>query len=459
MRLPRLSLTEDALADFDDALHKEWLITNGLGGYSASTVLGLNTRKYHGLLVAALHPPGDRTVCLAKLDEDVQVGNTVYQLGANEFHGKIFPKGYLLLKEFSLSPFPSYTYIMRDAKIEKMIFMPKEKNAVAVVYDVLNSSDADAAFRIFPLLTCRHFHSVIDRWRTPLSFSQQQRDMEVKLAFDMPKVIIAARATAGCFIEKPVWIERLYYREEASRGESSTDDCYQPGYFEVIVQPKRKVKFAIISAAGETSEECMAMLDGFGCVIGDVEEQFKTEIASRGSILANFYGSHSQVAASDWLNWLLMAADTFLVKSRGGGSSVLAGYFWFETWGRDMFISLPGLMLATGRLEEARQIFLHFMAYCRRGLIPNYVEDKSGEAVYNTVDATLWYINAVLHFLKHTGDFTFVQKQLWDGLKAIVDFHEHGTDFSIHLDSDAVLAHGPLLTCMDAKVESGYTAG
>ncbi|MEM2081432.1 MAG: amylo-alpha-1,6-glucosidase [Candidatus Bathyarchaeia archaeon] len=453
MRLPRLSLTEDALADFDDALHKEWLITNGLGGYSASTVLGLNTRKYHGLLVAALHPPGDRTVCLAKLDEDVQVGNTVYQLGANEFHGKIFPQGYLLLKEFSLSPFPSYTYIMRDAKIEKMIFMPKEKNAVAVVYDVLNSSDADAAFRIFPLVTCRHFHSVIDRWRTPLSFSQQQRDMEVKLAFDMPKVIIAARATAGCFIEKPVWIERLYYREEASRGESSTDDCYQPGYFEVIVQPKRKVKFAIISAAGETSEECMAMLDGFGCVIGDVEEQFKTEIASRGSILANFYGSHSQVAASDWLNWLLMAADTFLVKSRGGGSSVLAGYFWFETWGRDMFISLPGLMLATGRLEEARQIFLHFMAYCRRGLIPNYVEDKSGEAVYNTVDATLWYINAVLHFLKHTGDFTFVQKQLWDGLKAIVDFHEHGTDFSIHLDSDGLLAHGPRLTWMDAEVD------
>ncbi|MEJ5327745.1 MAG: amylo-alpha-1,6-glucosidase [Candidatus Bathyarchaeia archaeon] len=453
MKLPAISFTNKELEHFDDAIQREWLITNGLGGYAASTVLGLNTRKYHGLLVAALHPPGNRTVCLAKLDEEVQAGNVVYPFGANEFHGKIFPQGHLFLKAFSVSPFPSYTYGVHSIKVKKTIFMPQEKNAVAALYKVLNGSDSDVKFRIFPLLTCRHFHSVIDRWRTPLCFSQQQHGSEVKLAFDMPKAAIAIRATTGRFIENPAWVERLYYREEANRGESSTDDCYQPGYFEVIVPRNREEEFAIVTAASENSQECTAILHTVGSTIADVKRQFKTTMATRERMLAAFYASLSQVPPSDWLNWLLLSADTFIVKGAEGRISVLAGYFWFETWGRDMFISLPGLLLTTGRFEEARRILLHFMSYCKRGLIPNYVDDKSGEAAYNTVDATLWYVNAVLQFLKYTGDFKSVQKQLWEGLKTIISYHERGTDFDIRVDSDGLLVHGPRLTWMDAEVD------
>ena len=158
MKLPAIHLTQEALSSFDEALQKEWLVTNGLGGYASSTVLGINTRKYHGLLVAALHPPGNRTVCLAKLDEEICVGNNVYQLGANEFHGAIFPQGYKFLKEFSVAPFPRYVYTAQDIEVTKTIFMPSGKNVVAAVYKILNGSGSDVKFRVYPLLTCRHFH-------------------------------------------------------------------------------------------------------------------------------------------------------------------------------------------------------------------------------------------------------------------------------------------------------------
>jgi len=453
MKLPAITITREALEHFDEAIQKEWLLTNGLGSYASSTVLGVNTRKYHGLLVAALHPPGDRTVCLAKLDEEVYVGNNIYAVSANEFYGKIFPQGYVFLKEFSVSPFPSYAYNVQDVEVRKTIFMPKGKNAVAVTYKVLNRSGEEAKIRVYPLLSCRHFHSVVDRWRKPLGFSQKQNGGEVEVAFNTPKATVTARATTGEFNEKATWIERLYYREEASRGESSTDDCYQPGYFEVLAPPKREEEFAIVTAASENSQECHAILDAFGNAMCDVNEQLNRELEQREYMLAKFYGSHSEVPISDWLNWVLLAADAFMVKGDSDKTSVLAGYFWFETWGRDAFISLPGLMLATGRFEEAKKVLVDFTRRIKKGLIPNFVQDMSGEAAYNTVDATLWYVNAVLKFLKYTGDFKFVQNQLWEGLKTIVDCHTKGTAFGIRSDSDGLLAHGPRLTWMDAEVD------
>src|SRR4030067_1256326 len=173
MKRPAINLKGEELSRLDEALRKEWLLTNGLGGYASSTVMGVNTRKYHGLLVAALHPPGDRTVCLSKLDEEVSVGDNIYPLGSNEFQGKIFPQGYLSLKEFSLNPLPRYVYKVEDVEVRKTIFMPKEKNAVAVAYKILNRRSFDAEIRVYPLLNCRHFHSVVEKWRNPLEFSQK----------------------------------------------------------------------------------------------------------------------------------------------------------------------------------------------------------------------------------------------------------------------------------------------
>ena len=453
MNLPTLKLTQE-LSRFDEALKKEWLITNGLGGYASSTVLGVNTRKYHGLLVAALHPPGDRTVCLSKLDEEVQVGNKVYLLGANEFQGTFFPKGFIHLKEFAVSPFPKYTYTMGNIEVQKTVFMLQGKNVAITVYNVKNSTNSEVNVRVFPLLTCRHFHSVIDKSAKPLNFTQQQSSpREVQLTFNQPKTAIAIRATSGEFHEKPTWIERLRYREEAMRGESSTEDCYQPGYYEVNVPKNSEEKFAITATADESSQRNFQTLGAIGTDISDIDSLFKREIEQRNSLVANFYDAHPAVSHSDWLSWLLLAADSFIVKGSDNKRSVIAGYHWFESWGRDTFISMPGLMLVTGRFDDARNVLANFNAHCEKGLIPNFLADQTGQAAYNTVDATLWYVNAVLQYLKYTGDFEFVRSQLWNNLKSIIEQHVEGTSFGIHLDSDGLLAHGERLTWMDAEVE------
>ena len=454
MTLPNLSLTQAELLRFEDAIRKEWLVTNGLGGYASSTALGINTRKYQGLLVAALHPPGNRTVCLAKLDEELSLDSNLYSLGANEFYGAIFPQGYMFLNEFSVSPFPKFSYKVRDVSIQKTVFMPYGRNATVVVYKVFNGSSSEGKLKITPLLTCRHFHSVRNRYTNPLRFSQHQNSPnEVQLDFNFPQASITVQSTNVEFREKPNWIERLRYREEELRGESSTDDCYQPGYYEVFIPANNDDKFAIICAAGESRQQNAETIGSIGKEISDVEKVFRQELEHRSKLLVDFYSSQASLSASDWLSWVLLAADNFIVSGVNNRKSVVAGYPWFEAWGRDTFISLPGLMLVRGKFEDARNILFDFSAYCKQGLIPNFIQDQSGQPAYNTVDATLWFVNAVLQYLKYTGDFDFVHSQLWENLKIIVENHVKGTAFGIHVDDDDLLAHGPRLTWMDAEVD------
>jgi len=163
MKLPLITLSREMLSHFDDTIQKEWILTNGLGGYASSTALGLNTRKYHGLLVAALSPPGDRRICLAKLDEEVNIGNSTYPLGGNEFQSGIFPQGHTFLKEFSISPFPKYAYSVQNIEVQKTIFMTHVKNATIVIYKIWNNNNSDIKTLVFPLINWRHIHSVTDR--------------------------------------------------------------------------------------------------------------------------------------------------------------------------------------------------------------------------------------------------------------------------------------------------------
>ena len=453
MRLPTINLNQEDLSVFDKAINKEWLLTNGLGGYSASTVLGINTRKYHGLLVAALHPPGYRTVCLSKMDEDIHVKDEVFRLGANEFSGTIFPEGYKLLKAFSISPFPTFIYEFRGISVAKTVFMPKGKNAVGLIYNVLNKTPFELRMEAYPLFTCRYFHQVINRQENRLDFSQSQTDEEVQLAFNEPPVLVKAKAIEGRFAPKPNWVEHLRYREEEARSESSLDDCYQPGFFEFMIPRRKNKKFALVAAEANSNREVDVTLNEMGVSIKDVEGLLEKELNALSENITRFYRSHTQAQFSDWLSWALLATDDFIVQNEAGKKSVIAGYYWFEPWGRDTFISFPGLLLATGRFAEARGILSLFKDFIRRGLIPNFVEDSSGEPAYNTVDATLWYVNAVLQYLRYTGDFYFVKENLWPSLKTIVEYHLKGTDFGIHVDSDGLLAHGSRLTWMDAEVD------
>ena len=458
MRLPSISLGKETLSNVENAIRKEWIITNGLGGYASSTVLGINTRKYHGLLVAAFHPPGNRRVCLAKLDEEVKIENNIYPLNANEFQNGIFPRGYMFLKEFSVSPFPKYTYTVEGVGVQKTIFMPYEKNAVITIYKILNTSDFDVEIRVFPLINWRHFHSVTNRWKIPWQFVQKREDKEVDIRFGAPQSTLMINTTKGSYLATGKWIEKMYYREEAKRGESCLDDCYQLGCFQIDVKAKENGKFAITAVAYRNEDYARKVLAEIPVSMYDMEALYEQETKRHGNLLTKFYEEHEDIQAKDWLNWIILATSMFIVKGMNSKqNSVIAGYHWFGTWGRDTFISLPGLMLVTGRFENARQVFLTFKNHCKQGLIPNFFPDQAGQPAYNAVDATLWYVNAVLQYLKHTGDFRFVQEQLWEALKTITENHIKGTAFDIHVDSDGLLRHGSQLTWMDAAIDGQPT--
>ena len=454
MKLPLISLDRKALASFDEAIQKEWIITNGLGSYASSTVLGINTRKYHGLLVAALHPPGDRRVLLSRLDEEVVIGNSTYPLGANEFQNGVFPQGYGFIKEFSVSPFPRHVYSVQNVEVQKTVFMPHEMNAVVVLYKILNRNGFDIKFRVLPLVNWRHFHSVTNRWKVSAEPIQKCTDREVSVRFSFPQSALMLKATGGQYRPDGKWFEKMFYREEARRGESCLDDCYQVGCFEMGVTANRAESFAVVAVAGESEDGALNLMDRISVTLYDLSALFEKEAKRYDSLLTRFFEAHETAPAEDWLKWLVSATDAFVVRGIDAGyRSVIAGYHWFEAWGRDAFISLPGLMLVTGRLEDARRVFLTFKKYLRNGLIPNFLPDQTGPAAYNTVDASLWYVNAVLQYLKYTGDFRFVQEQLWESVKAIVESFARGTDFSIRVDSDGLLCHGVQLTWMDAAVD------
>ena len=260
----------------------------GLAATLPVQLLGVNTRKYHGLLVAALHPPGDRTVCLSKIDEDLIIGEKVYRLGANEFQGLIFPTGFEFLKEFSVAPWPKYVYNSDNVEISKTVFMPKNQNLVSVIYKIYNQNADQILIRLYPILTCRHFHTVGNQSKNPLIFNQKSGNKESEIVFQNPPATILLQSTHGEFHEKINWVNGLFYRVEASRGEASLDDCFQPGYFEITVPANEEKEFALTAAANPDGEGAKSALDSVGCSFSDIEISFSKELNARSSYFGAF---------------------------------------------------------------------------------------------------------------------------------------------------------------------------
>jgi predicted glycogen debranching enzyme len=261
-------------------------------------------------------------------------------------------------------------------------------------------------------------------------------------------------AIGGRYQSQAKWVEKVYYREESKRGESCLDDCYQAGFFEFEVRAGRNENFAVTAVADEDEDAARKIMMEMPVTLYDMTTLYERETARYENYLTKFYGTHAGIPTSDWLSLIVQDTDMFMVKGTDVESkSVIAGYHWFEAWSRDAFVSLPGLMLVTGRFEDARKVFLNFSRRIKQGLIPNFIPDPAGQPVYNSVDATLWCLNAVLQYLKYTGDFKFVQEQLWESLKSIISNHVKGTLFKIHVDGDGLLSHGSQLTWMDAAAD------
>jgi len=458
---PQIRVSGCELSRGEELLGSEWLVTNGLGGYASSTVLGVNTRKYHGMLVAAFHPPRKRMVCIAKLDEELRIRNVFYPLYANEFQGGIYPSGFHFLEEFSVSPFPRYVYALQNVKVSKTIFMPHGFNAVIASYHVENMNPVDVEVNVFPILACRHFHAVVDKWHNPPVFTQKINGEKVKIQVENPLTTIVVRAVHGVYNQSEKWLEKVYFREEHARGESHLDNWFQPGLFTFKIEGKSGGKFALVAVADENEAAADEILDEMPSTVYDVESLYEMEMGRRGKLLLKFYEEHEGLDVRDWLSWLVLAADTFIVEAlkRSGrrGGSVVAGYHWFEEWGRDTFVALPGLTLVTGRFEDARRIFLTFVDYSSDGLIPNFVPDLGPQPDYGCVDATLWFVNAVLQYLKYTGDFAFVKKNLWGTMKAFFENLVEGVYAKMRVDGDGLVLHDPRMTWMDTVVDGQPT--
>jgi len=455
MKLPKIKLEKEQLENLEFALNKEWIITNGLGGYASSTVLGLNTRKYHGLLVASFNPPVDRHVLLEKLDEEIEFDDKCLSLGSNEFQYGIKPEGYKFLEEFELNPFPTFRFNIEGIKIEKSIFMPQKWNATFILYRVFNPHPFKLTFKIYPLINARHFHSTTEKQKMRWDFVQTAHQQNVMVKMEHPKTFLMIGTSNGKYEAASKWINGIFYRTDASFGESCVDDYYQPGLFKNEVLPKSELKFYVLAVGGQVQEDVEKAFVRMDNKMENAEKMLEMEKERNIKFLENFKSSYKGVILEEWLKWLLLASDSFLVLRKHTNTfSVIAGYHWFEDWGRDSLISLPGLTLVTGRFKIAREILLTFKYYSQNGIIPNRFPDKTGETpVYNTVDATLWYFNSVFQYLKYTNDFDFVRKELWDFLKSVIKHHVKGTEYGIKVDNDFLLAHGPQLTWMDAVVD------
>ena len=454
--LPEIHFGLDSIRKFEDSIHKEWIITNGLGGYASSTILGLNTRKYHGLLIAAFNPPVNRHVLLEKLDEEIIFEDKVLPLYCNEFKHGIIPEGFNFLQSFHLNPFPVFRYNVEGIEVLKRIFMLYKKNAAVVLYEVFNPHLHNITMKIYPRINARHFHKVTCREKLGWSFVQTPFSNGTFLKIERPRVFIALTSGEGRYVPSEKWIDEVFYRVDASRGESSLDDYYQPGSFQFEIAANTRKKFCILAIGGPNEEDVKNNFLKLNKGVEHAEILMQNEINRLRNLLDSFYTFQSGINVHEWLNWLVLAADSFIVSRRSSGtSSVIAGYHWFEDWGRDSLISLPGLTLITGKFEKARQILRTFKHYCQNGIVPNRFPDKVGDKpVYNTVDATLWFFNAILQYLKYTGDFKFVKEEFWPVLKEIINYHVNGTIYGIKVDSDGLLAHGPQLTWMDAVVKS-----
>jgi predicted glycogen debranching enzyme len=414
---------------------REWLETNGLGGYASGTETGIATRRYHGLLVAALAPPAERFVLLSKFEETLIVDGVRFAFSANQYPGVVHPDGVQYLAGFRLDPFPTFVYRMGGVELEKRIFLVHGEDTAVVEYEVRCPKGPGAVrceLELRPLLAYRDYHSTAHaNGAIDGGFETVDGATVVRPYPGLPALYLAH--PEGTVEGSGHWYHDFEYAAERERGLDYREDLFNPFV----------VRFALPA-------------DGGAAVIASTQPRrcedaprLREREQSRRAALAEIAGSESRLVQR-----LAVAADAFVVQ-RGEGKTIIAGYPWFSDWGRDTMIALPGLTLATGRFEVARDVLATFARSIDRGMLPNRFPDQGETPEYNTVDATLWYFEAVRAYLAYTDDYAFVQAQIYPRLREILDWHLRGTRYGIHVDSDCLLACGEpevQLTWMDAKV-------
>ncbi len=422
----------------NNALATEWLRTNRLGAYSAGTILGCNTRRYHGLLVGATQPPVGRVVALSNVMEQVIIDGQVYDLATNEFADTFSPNGAEHLAEFRDEEAVTFVWTLGETTITREVLLAADANTVAVRYHVEGPAEQ---LLIRPFVALRDFHGLSSAHTADWVVETGDKGLSVRdAAENLPPLQFACKHAE--FEIDPQWWYRLLYRVDRDRGQDAFEDLYSPGLF--AWTPNGKDRFKLTASLGEPASVSIKA----------------TTKARRDAQKAFVAGSASD---SRLVKRLAAAAECYLVdratENTSEGLSILAGFPWFADWGRDCFIALPGLLLETGQLALARRIFVTYADAICDGLVPNRFDDYGGEPHYNTVDASLWFIIAVERYLQAIGEAGdesgFWQQVLRPACETILKYYRSGTRFGIRADEDGLLTAGSRetqLTWMDAKL-------
>jgi predicted glycogen debranching enzyme len=446
----------EARAGWADLLSREWLVTNGLGGYASGTVCGVPTRRFHGLLVAALPAPLGRTMMFNHVLEEVYLSDgTCHRLGGEEREQGSTPlPGTQYLKEFGLDAgLPVWSYAVGTAVIEKRVSLPYRQNTVHVHYRHAGGGDR-LRLRLRPQVHFRPHEAPLDQpVKEPYVLTVVDRRLEISMGPHLPALRLVVQGASSTFTCDPQSTPELLYRVEESRGYDARGTLWSAGFFELELGPGQE---ATVAASTERWEAVLAL---------HPREVLQFEHTRRHYLLDTARVPEEDRVAPD----LVIAADQFVVtpsgriedaaRARAVGDdvrTVIAGYHWFTDWGRDTMISLEGLALVTGRHQEAGWILRTFAHYVRDGLIPNLFPEGENRGLYHTADATLWFFHAVSRYLLATGDRATLRKIL-PIFVDIVEHHVKGTHFGIGVDPrDGLLRQGQegyQLTWMDAKVD------
>jgi predicted glycogen debranching enzyme len=417
--------------NFEEIAQKEWLVTNGLGGYASSSLTGANSRRYHGLLVAAFNPPTDRRVLVSKIEESVFVGNEMAELSSNTYGSVVHPQGWQHLVSFERLPIPRWIYQFNEQTIAKTIFMPQGENSTVVSYQ--NTGNLPVTLHLNPLYVHRDYHSLSSENGFYNYFIEQAKN-HLKIYPHYGSEPVYFGFSMGEFVENRNWYKNFTYQHEQERGLDFQEDAYSIGYLEITL---------------EAGEECFLTFSTDAKILAESPSELRLQEIERINAL-------KETQKDSFLQDLVVSANQFIVQRKSTQSeSIIAGYHWFTDWGRDTMIALRGLCISLGHQQTAKRILTTFFNYLDDGMLPNRFPDNSQDPIeYNTIDATLWLFVALYEYHQKFTDIAFVEKH-FEQLTNILDAHKNGTRYGIHVTEEGLLAGGKgnvQLTWMDARV-------
>lgn len=457
------------LSDFKKNIYREWALTNGIGGYAGSSIIGAHNRTHQGYLIASLHPPVERYLLFSKTNEKIACGSRIYELATAQHKGPFaseYAVGNMHLKSFTYDGTATFKYECGDLRLTKTIAMAYGENKTAIYY-VVENNGGDSKLTITPLINYRE-HSASQtveglKEELPLeNFDEISGLAEKAVGFQFsPNSNKKLKVGIACSTGKLVASRQQYdvnmeLQTEVDNEVDGLDCHFKPFEFVIDVPAGGLVTASLVCEAKQDKKSSSK----FSSDILQIQADTADAIIEKAKARFEDLYKQAEFGDDEFANSLVLAADQFIAKRQSTGySTVLAGLPWFTDWGRDTMISFTGLTLETKRFDEARDILKTFAMYIKDGLVPNMFPDNGLAPLYNTVDASLWYFNATYNYLKYVDTdqaWEFVEKEIYPGLQEIMGAYRKGTKFAIYMDEDGLLHAGDGLdqvTWMDVRVD------